>query len=260
LYPAIAVSCSKQVGNIASVHQTRLCLGRYFDKYAATGRASLILIVVDRPDLLRAAEISILTECEVMAKKGVKRDGSKSQSIRDYLKSNPGANSKTVKDDLAKTGLSVSEGLVNKVKYSKPAGKKTGGRKATTRKTAAPKQQATRRGRPATGGVNMSDAIRDFITANPIATRPEIRDTLQAQGVPVSNSLVNAVFMKVKKGGGKSVRRRPGRPKSEKPVAAPASSGGNMSAAELINAKQLVDQLGGIDKVRDALSLLEQLQ
>jgi hypothetical protein len=33
-----------------------------------------------------------------------------------------------------------------------------------------------------------------------------------------------------------------------------------MSAAELINAKQLVDQLGGIDKVRDALSLLEQLQ
>ncbi|MFT5094679.1 MAG: hypothetical protein ACI93T_003519, partial [Porticoccaceae bacterium] len=139
-----------------------------------------------------------------MAKKGVKRDGSKSQSIQDYLKANPGANSKTVKDDLAKTGLSVSEGLVNKVKYSKPAGKKTGGRKATTRKTAAPKAKAstTRRGRPAAGGVNMSDAIRDFITANPSATRPEIRNTLQAQGVAVSNSLVNAVFMKVKMGGG----------------------------------------------------------
>ena len=260
----IVVSRSKQVENIASVHQTRLCLGRYFDKYAATERASLILIliliVVDRPGLMRAAEISILTECEVMAKKGVKRDGSKSQSIRDYLKSNSGANSKTVKDDLAKTGLSVSEGLVNKVKYSKPAGKKTGGRKATTRKTAAPKRKATRRGRPVTGGVNMSDAIRDFITANPIATRPEIRDALQAQGVPVSNSLVNAVFMKVKKGGGKSVSRRPGRPKGDKRSVVPASSGGNMSAVELINAKQLVDQLGGIDQVRAALSLLEQLQ
>lgn len=200
-----------------------------------------------------------------MAKKGVKRDGSKSQAIQDYLKANPGANSKTVKDDLAKTGLSVSEGLVNKVKYSKPAGKKTGGRKATARKTAAPKaaapkRKATRRGRPAAGGVNMSDAIRDFIAANPTASRPEIRDTLQAQGVAVSNSLVNAVFMKVKKGGGKSAKRGPGRPKAAPRAAAPASSGSNMSAAELINAKQLVDQLGGIDNVRNALALLEQLQ
>lgn len=195
-----------------------------------------------------------------MAKKGVKRDGSKSQAIQDYLKANPGANSKAVKDALAKGGLSVSEGLVNKVKYSKPAKKKTGGRKATTRKAVAPKAKATRRGRPAAGGVNMSDAIRDYIAANPAASRPEIRNALQAQGVAVSNSLVNAVFMKVKKGGGKSAKRgRPGRPKAAR-AAAPASSGGNMSAAELINAKQLVDQLGGIGKVRDALALLEQLQ
>lgn len=195
-----------------------------------------------------------------MAKKGVKRDGSKSQAIQDYLKANPGANSKAVKDGLAKDGLSVSEGLVNKVKYSKPGKKKTGGRKATTRKAAAPK--ATRRGRPAAGGVNMSDAIRDYIAANPTASRPEIRNALQGQGVAVSNSLVNAVFMKVKKGGGKSAKRgRPGRPKTaSRPAAAPASSGGNMSASELINAKQMVDQLGGIDKVRDALALLEQLQ
>jgi uncharacterized protein YneF (UPF0154 family) len=242
------------------ITSNRLCLGSFFDKYAATDRAFQKLIFVDRPNLTRVAEISILTECEVMAKKGAKRDGSKSQSIRDYLKANPGANSKVVKDDLAKTGLSVSEGLVNKVKYSKPAGKKTGGRKATTRKTAVPKRKATRRGRPAAGGVNMSDAIRDFIAANPSASRPEIRDTLQAQGVAVSNSLVNAVFMKVKKGGGKSAKRGPGRPKAAARPAAPASSGGNMSAAELINAKQLVDQLGGIAKVRDALSLLEQLQ
>lgn len=195
-----------------------------------------------------------------MAKKGVKRDGSKSQAIQDYLKANPGANSKTVKDDLAKTGLSVSEGLVNKVKYSKPAKKKAGGRKATTRKAAAPKAKATRRGRPAAGGVNMSDAIRDYIAANPTASRPEIRNALQAQGVAVSNSLVNAVFMKVKKGGRKSAKRGPGRPKTAARASATASAGGNMSAAELINAKQLVDQLGGIGKVRDALALLEQLQ
>lgn len=199
---------------------------------------------------------SILMEYELMAKKGAKRDGSKSQAIEKYLAANPGANSAAVKADLAKGGLSVSEGLVNKVKYSKPAGKKTGAAKAPA---TASKRKATRRGRPAAGGVNMSDAIRDYISANPSATRPEIRDTLKAQGVPVSNSLVNAVFIKVKKGGGKNAKRGPGRPK----VAAPtvASTGrSDMSAAELINAKQLVDQLGGISKVRDALSLLEQLQ
>jgi uncharacterized protein YneF (UPF0154 family) len=206
---------------------------------------------------------SILMEYELMAKKGVKRDGSKSQAIQKYLAANPGANSATVKADLAKGGLSVSEGLVNKVKYSKPAGKKTGARKAsaskataTASKASAPKRKATRRGRPAAGGVNMSDAIRDFMTANPSATRPEIRDTLQAQGVPVSNSLVNAVFIKVRKGGGKKAKRGPGRPQA----AAPAAARGDMSAAELINAKQLVDQIGGIAKVREALGLLEQLQ
>jgi uncharacterized protein YneF (UPF0154 family) len=204
-------------------------------------------------------------EFKLMAKKGVKRDGSKSQAIQKYLTDNPDANSAAVKAGLAKEGLSVSEGLVNKVKYSKPAGRKSGGRKATARKATTPKaanQTPTRRGRPAAGGVNMSDAIRDFITANPSASRPEIRDTLQAQGVPVSNSLVNAVFIKVKKGGGKSGKRRPGRPKAA-PRAVPqvsASAGADMSASQLINAKQLVDQLGGIANVRAALSLLEQLQ
>lgn len=245
-------------GKYLRTSPNRLCLGNIFDKYAATYRASQILIFVDRLILMWAAEISILTECEVMAKKGAKRDGSKSVAIQDYLKANPGANSKAVKEALARNGISVSEGLVNKVKYSKPAGKKSGGRKATTRK-AAPKRKATRRGRPAAGGVNMSDAIREHLKANPSAKRKEVHEALHAQGIPVSESLVNAVFMKVRKGGGKSKKRRPGRPKAAK-AAAPASSGGNMSAAELINAKQLVDQLGGIDKVRDALALLEQLQ
>lgn len=187
-----------------------------------------------------------------MAKKGAKRDGSKSQAVRDYLAANPDAGTKSVKEALAADGVNVSEGLVNKVKYEKPAG----GRKATSRKTVSSKPRATRRGRPAAGGVNMSEAIRTFISDNPTASRPEIRDTLQARGIPVSNSLVNAVYMKVKQGGGKTTRKSPGRPRAN----ASSTAGGNLSAAELINAKQLVDQLGGIDKVRDALSLLEQLQ
>lgn len=187
-----------------------------------------------------------------MAKKGAKRDGSKTQAVREYLTAEPDASTRAVIEALAADGLSVSEGLVNKVKYRKPSG----GGKKTVRRTTGSKPKATRRGRPAAGGVNMSDAIREFIRENPTATRPEIRDTLQARGIPVSNSLVNAVYIKEKRGGGATAGRGPGRPKA----AAAASTGGSMSAAELINAKQLVDQLGGIDNVRDALSLLEQLQ
>ncbi|MBI1312916.1 hypothetical protein GC176_16625 [bacterium] len=186
-----------------------------------------------------------------MAKKGAKRDGSKSVAIQKYLDANPGAGAQAVKDALAKGGLEVSIGLVNKVKYSKPAGKK---------------KTAGHRGRPkaASGGSN-SDRIREYMDANPGATRPQIRDALNAQGVAVSTSLVNAVYVKyLAKLGKKVTSARGGRrvkAAQARPTAARASAtGAGLSAAELLNAKGLVDQLGGIEKVRQALSLLEQLQ
>lgn len=190
-----------------------------------------------------------------MAKKGIKRDGSKTQAVRDYFKANPGMGSKDVKAALEKSGVSVSLALVNKVKYEPGAGKKRTGKKAA-RKTAA-KRKATakgRAGRPkSSGGASMSDQIRAYMAANPSASRPEIRAGLQAQGVDVKASLVNAVFIKARKGGGK--KAKPGR-RGRKPAAA----AGALSAAELINAKQMIDQMGGIAKVREALGLLEQLQ
>lgn len=191
-----------------------------------------------------------------MAKKGAKRDGSKSVAIQNYLDANPGVGAQAVKYALAKDGVDVSVGLVNKVKYAKPSGK-AGKKKATAR-----------RGRPkVTGGASTSDQIRAYMDANPTATRPEIRDALNAQGVGVSTSLVNAVYVKYLAKQGKKVKsarggRRAGRPAAVRSAAprANAVDGSQLSAAELINAKGLVDQLGGIEKVRQALSLLEQLQ
>lgn len=196
-----------------------------------------------------------------MAKKGAKRDGSKSVAIQNYLDANPGTGAQAVKDALAKQGVDVSVGLVNKVKYSKTSGK--GGKK----------KSSGRRGRPkVTGGPSTSDQIRAYMDANPSATRPEIRDALNAQGVGVSTSLVNAVYVKylakqgkkVKsaRGGRRAGKRSAGRPAAARSAAprAQATASGDLSAAELINAKGLVDQLGGIEKVRQALSLLEQLQ
>ncbi len=194
-----------------------------------------------------------------MAKKGAKRDGSKSVAIQNYLDANPGTGAQAVKDALAKDGVTVSLGLVNKVKYSKSAGK------------GVKKKATARRGRPkVTDGSSTSDQIRAYMDAHPNATRPEIRDALNAQGVGVSTSLVNAVYVKYLAKQGKKVKSARGGRRAGRPAAAPkaastaapraAAASGNLSAAELLNAKGLVDQLGGIEKVRQALSLLEQLQ
>ncbi|MFP6764869.1 MAG: hypothetical protein VB858_14685 [Planctomycetaceae bacterium] len=187
-----------------------------------------------------------------MARKGTKRDGSKSQAIRDYFKANPGTGAKIAHAALAKQGVTVSLALVNKVKYEAGPIGKTARKKSITRRKAT----SSRRGRPAGGGVSLSDRIRGYMADNPDATRPEIREGLKQQGVDVKTSLVNAVFVKSHNGAGpKAKRGRPGR----KP-AATASSAGTLSAAELIDAKKVVDSLGGIARVREALGLLEQLQ
>ena len=132
--------------------------------------------------------------------------------------------------------------------------KKTTIKKKAAKKVTAPTAKGAA-GRPkSTGGASMSDQIRAYMAANPDASRPEIRAGLQSQGVDVKASLVNAVFIKARKGGGK--KAKPGRP-GRKPAAATTSA---LSAADLISAKQMIDQMGGAAKVREALGLLEQLQ
>lgn len=213
-----------------------------------------------------------------MAKeKAVEEGPNKSDAVREILKNDPKMPSKKVVEALAAKGITVSLPLVNKIKYAKADG--------------APKASsgAGRRGRPS-GGVNVSEEIRKYIEANKEATRPQIRDAMVAAGHTVSVSLVNAVFNRVHAGGSAPAARRgrppknagaassapataPARrgrpPKAAAPAAAPvarpaaavvASTGGSLSAADLVSAKQLVDSFGGADRVRQALALLEQLR
>lgn len=60
-----------------------------------------------------------------MAKKGNKRDGSKSAAVADFMKKNPNLTAKQIHEGLIKQGVKVSLATVNKVKYSKPKQKKT---------------------------------------------------------------------------------------------------------------------------------------
>jgi len=187
---------------------------------------------------------------------------SKSDAVRKYLTDNPTAGAKVVQAALKEQGIEVSIPLVNKIKYAKPEG--------------APKASGPgRRGRPAAGDPNMSDEIRRYMQENPNATRPEIRDGLNAKGFKVSTSLVNAVYMKVCAAAGKTVesapRGRRGRPPKaaaaggDRPAPAkaspviPAGGVGSLSAVDLVAAKKLIDQLGGLARMKQALTVLEQL-
>lgn len=60
-----------------------------------------------------------------MAKKGNKRDGSKSAAVADFMAANPKLTVKQIHEGLTKQGVQVSLATVNKVKYSKPKRKKT---------------------------------------------------------------------------------------------------------------------------------------
>ena len=183
--------------------------------------------------------------------KEAKSEKTKSDHVRDIFAENPTLGAKAVQQALAAIGVEVSIPLVNKVKYAKSADEGT------------KKPSSGRRGRPAGANGNMSEDIRSYMEANPDATRPQIRDAMHAAGQQVSTSLVNSVFLRVRASASKpATAARRGRPARSSVAAAPVASvvnSGDLSATELINAKRIVDQFGGLDRVRQALSLLEQL-
>lgn len=95
---------------------------------------------------------------------------------------------------------------------------------------------------------NKSQAIRDYLATNPDATPSVIQQDLQRQGIKVGYSLISQVKYK---GGGARKTRRGGRGRGRSP---------NISIDELVGAKQIADRLGGLDRAKQALSLLERLR
>ncbi|WP_254509896.1 hypothetical protein [Anatilimnocola floriformis] len=100
----------------------------------------------------------------------------------------------------------------------------------------------------AKSGPNKSSAIREYKEANPTAQPKEIAEALVKSGVEVSAQFVSTVLSNAKKKGGKVGKRGP-KPKV-------AASGG---IEHLVEAKKLVDKLGGIDAAKSALEALAQI-
>lgn len=115
--------------------------------------------------------------------------------------------------------------------------------------------------------VNKSNAIREIKGANPEAGPTEIAEMVKTQfGVDVTPATVSTVLSTDKKRNGKV--GRPGRPKGSKngstkaPVASKAAAVNENQDAfiqNLLRAKQLVNDMGGISEARNALSALESL-
>jgi hypothetical protein len=98
-----------------------------------------------------------------------------------------------------------------------------------------------------------SQAVRDYLGEHPEASPKEIVDGLKARGIKVKVTLVNSIKYKKPAKGGR--RRAP-----SLRVAARRAGSAAVTVDQLLEVKRLADSLGGVDHVRKAVEMLEQLR
>jgi hypothetical protein len=111
--------------------------------------------------------------------------------------------------------------------------------------------------------VNKSQAVRDYLAANPDQTPKEVVSALGVQGIAVKPQYVSAIKSKASRGtvaaapatDAPSPRRRRGRPRRQETVAASA-----VEYKNLLEAKSFVRSIGGISEARKVLDAYANLQ
>ena len=122
-------------------------------------------------------------------------------------------------------------------------------RSKTTRKT------AKKRGRKKkTRSGNRSQSIRDYLKTHPQAAPSKIVEVLGGKGIKVSASLVSQVKARAGNTAKPRVRRR-----SRKTNSRRRGRNDLVSVADLLKAKKLAFQMGGIDQAKAALDALSKL-
>lgn len=117
-------------------------------------------------------------------------------------------------------------------------------------------------GKKKTKGVNRSQEIRDYLAEHPNAPVKEIIEALGKRGIQVSQGLVSNVKYTSgpKRRGRRKKKRAVARRSPRKRTTATRRGTSGISASDLIEAKKLADQLGGIREARQALDALEELR
>lgn len=100
------------------------------------------------------------------------------------------------------------------------------------------------------GGPNKSEAIRKYKASHGDAGPKEVAEGLSKEGIKVTSAFVSTVLSNDKRKGGKGKRgRKPGRRRAA----------GSSSLDQLMLAKRLAEQMGGVDAARSALDTLAKL-
>ena len=109
-------------------------------------------------------------------------------------------------------------------------------------------------------GPSKSQSVRDYLSENPSATASVVVPEMAERGINVSPALVSQVKKRMKESGQldgqKAATKKSGSKKSSPKKSAPANA---LTAENLVEAKKLVNELGGIDQARQALKFLEEL-
>ncbi len=192
--------------------------------------------------------------------KAEKPETSKKQLVTDYFAANPDATTAAVVDALGKQGIVISPRSVHTIKWSLKKSKWPAAKKAA--KKPAEKADATPQGTAAepatdTARVNKTQAVKDYLKEYRKAGPTEIVAALQAQGIDVSTNYVSNIKSQM---GLKKKRTKPTAAAPEAAAAAaPAAAGDEISLAALVEAKKLIEKLGGVDVAKRAIMALAQL-
>ncbi|HUY31908.1 MAG TPA: hypothetical protein VMV69_03945 [Pirellulales bacterium] len=194
--------------------------------------------------------------------------GERTNAIRDYISKYPDATAQQVADGLQAEGVHIRPGLVYNVRsYDAKTG---GATKAGVRKATVTRSAASTNG--AAGGTK-ADQIREVAKTMSKPVRPrDVVAALKAEGIDVTRTQVSQVLSKMgmrrrrrrKSGSGNSApvgRSTASRLTSSRSTSSrsTASRSTAISIDDLVAAKKLVAQVGGIEKVKEALAALARL-
>jgi hypothetical protein len=108
---------------------------------------------------------------------------------------------------------------------------------------------------PATATISKSQAVRDYLAEHPSAMPKEIAPAVKsAHGLDVSPQMISMIKSKV----GKKGRRRKSGPRPSA-AAARGSNSARFTIDDLVMAKKLAQQIGGIPRAQEALAVLARL-
>ncbi len=212
-----------------------------------------------------------------MAKKRGPREGSASQAIRVYIGENPTVGPTAIQEAMAAQGLTVSKSLINNLKYgkNKVVGKARRGRppKAATAaaRSARGDSSSTAVAEAPTGarGEKANAIVAAFHSLGRKTKASVIVRTLREQGIVVSPAHVAKIKFRIN---ARRKARREATAVGGMAVGGMAATGmvrplgrprrevsDEVSVNDLLEAKTLVDRLGGVDRASKLLSVLSKL-